>query len=242
MALNDGHDEECCHHRQCRRDANIDQSLAIGIFENVGLGLADCDDERITGDRAVAHQPRDAVGLTAAPEVPLGCARCGIHHDGRPLLGWLRKAVGGSQYAVKPAEANIAARSQLERPGKLLHEARIELSGKYAGETTVGRVEPARDLDGRLPRRSLDDRSADEEIVLLCVGLDAKMQTISKVNWIPQNARRSLREIAVGRDQEDFCRDFAAHSGLVRQSDQIEVLGIVFIRLPQQQHDRVDAF
>jgi hypothetical protein len=97
-------------------------------------------------------------------------------------------------------------------------------------------------MNGRLPGGSLDDRGADEEVVLRCLGLCAKMQTISKVNPIPLNARGSLREIAIGSDQEDFRRDVAAQPGPVCQPDQIEVLEIVFIGLPQQQHDCVDAF
>jgi hypothetical protein len=68
------------------------------------------------------------------------------------------------------------------------------------------------------------------------------MQTVSEVDRSRQDAGRSLREIAVGRDQADLRRDVTAQSSPTCQSDQIEVLGIVFIGLPQQQHDRVDAF
>jgi hypothetical protein len=242
LALNDRRDEESGQQRQCRRDAEVDQRLTIRIFEDMGLGFADRDDERITRDRSVAHQAPDAVGLTAAPEVALGCMSHGIRHDGRSLFGRFLEAVGGSQNPVEPAQADVAARTQFERPGKLLDEARIDLSGKDAGETAVGSMEPARNLNRRLPRGSLDDRDADEEVVLLCVRLRAKMQAVSEVNRIPYDAHRSLLEIAIGRDQEDFRLDVAAEPGPVRQSDQIEVLGIVFIGLPQQQHDRVDAF
>jgi hypothetical protein len=48
LALNDGRDEEGCQQRECRRDDEVDQRLAISIFEDVGLGLPDRDDERIT--------------------------------------------------------------------------------------------------------------------------------------------------------------------------------------------------
>jgi hypothetical protein len=50
------------------------------------------------------------------------------------------------------------------------------------------------------------------------------MQAISEENRIPQRARRSLLEIAIGPDQEDFRRDIAAEPGPVCQSDQVEVL------------------
>ena len=98
-----------------------------------------------------------------------------------------------------------------------------------------------RDLNGLLPGASLDDRGADEEVVLLAVDLGPKMQTISNVNRSPQIACRSLREIAVGRDEADFCRHFIAQSGRVPiRSDRRVRIG--FIGLPHQQHDRIDAF
>ena len=242
LALNDGRDEERGQQRQHRREPEIDQRLAMRALEDMGLGFADRDDERITRDRPVADEAPDAVGLTAAPEVTFGRVRDGVRHDRRPLLGRLHEAVGGSQHAVEAAKADIAARAELQRPGELLDETGIDLSGKYAVEAAVGGMKPARNLNGGLPGGSLDDRGADEEVVLRCIDLGAKMQTISEVNRSPQNARRSLREMTVGRDQEDFRRDVAAQPGFVGQSDQIEVLGVVFIGLPQQQHDRVDAF
>jgi hypothetical protein len=242
LALNDGRDEEGCQQRQCRRDDEVDQRLAIRIFEDVGLGLADRHDERMTRDRSVGDEAPDPVGLTAAPHVTISGVRDGIRHYGRLPRGRLHKAIGGPQNPVEPADTDIAARAELERPGKLLDEGGIELSGKYAGETAIGRAEPTRNLDGRLAGGSLDDRSPDEEVVLLCIDLGLKMQTISKVNRSRQNARRSLREIAVGHDQADLCRNVAAQSGLACQTDQIEVLGIVLLSLPQQQHDGIDAF
>jgi hypothetical protein len=48
LALNDGCDEEGRQQRERRRDAQVDQRLAIRIFEDVGLGLPDRYDERIT--------------------------------------------------------------------------------------------------------------------------------------------------------------------------------------------------
>jgi ABC transporter substrate binding protein len=72
--------------------------------------------------------------------------------------------------------------------------------------------------------------------------LGLKMQTISKVKRSRQIARRSLREIAVGRDEADFRRNFSAQSGPACQFDQIKAFRILFVSLPQQQHDRIDAF
>jgi hypothetical protein len=148
LALNDGHDEERRHRCECHRDAEVDQRLAIRVLKDAGLGFANGDDERISRDGSVADQAPDAVDLTAAPEVALRRLRQGAHHGGPRLLGRLRKAVGGSQDAVKSAKADTAARAQLERPGELLQEVGIDLSGKYAGETAVGRMEPPRNLNG----------------------------------------------------------------------------------------------
>jgi hypothetical protein len=75
LALNDGREEECRHQRQCRRDAEVDKRLAIRIFEDMGLGFAERDDERIIRDRPVADEASNAVGLTAPQTKPSGaCA------------------------------------------------------------------------------------------------------------------------------------------------------------------------
>jgi hypothetical protein len=67
------------------------------------------------------------------------------------------------------------------------------------GELDIGCAEAARDLNGGSPGGSLDDRGADEEVVLLWVDLGPKMQTISEVNRSRKIARRPLRElISVG--------------------------------------------
>src|ERR1700681_3058020 len=109
--------------------------------------------------------------------------------------------------------------------------ARIQGNENDAAETSVRKLDTARQLDGRLSGGAANQRSADEEVVFDCVDVDAKVLPIADIDSRRPRASGARPDDPIRVKYGDLNRRSFEGVLLIGPADQIESRRIPCIRV-----------